>query len=87
MSLNIKSEAVHKTAAELARRLDVSMTAAVTMALEDKLAATKATAEAERRRRRLLDGERDRGAADTGAEHHAAGGRALRSRRDDAFEP
>ncbi len=55
MSLNIKSDAVHKMAAELARRLDVSMTAAVTMALSDKLAATEAAAVAERRRRRLLD--------------------------------
>ncbi len=54
MSLNIKNETAHKMAAELARRLDVSMTAAVTIALQDKLAATEDRAMAEHRLGRIL---------------------------------
>ncbi len=54
MVRTIKNETSHKLAAELARRLDVSMTAAVTIALRDKLAATEDRAMAERRLGRLL---------------------------------
>jgi antitoxin VapB len=49
MSLNIKNPETHALAAELARRLDVSMTEAVTLALADKLAATSREAEAARK--------------------------------------
>ena len=45
MSLNIKNPETHALAAELARRLDVSMTEAVTQALKEKLAATSSEAE------------------------------------------
>jgi hypothetical protein len=42
MSLNIKSPEAHALAAELARRLDTSMTRAVTIALKGMLVATEA---------------------------------------------
>jgi antitoxin VapB len=54
MSLNIKNPEAHAMAARLARRLDSSMTRAVTVALEDKLAATEAEAMAQQRLERLL---------------------------------
>jgi len=41
MSLNIKNAEAHALAAKLARRLDTSMTRAVTIALKDKLSATE----------------------------------------------
>lgn len=49
MSLNIKNPETHALAAELARRLEVSMTEAVTQALKEKLAATSREAEIARR--------------------------------------
>jgi len=49
MSLNIKNPETHALAAELAQRLDVSMTEAVTLALKDKLAATSREAEVARK--------------------------------------
>jgi len=49
MSLNIKNPETHALAAELAQRLDVSMTEAVTLALQDKLAATSREAEVARK--------------------------------------
>jgi len=54
MSLNIKNPKTHALAAQLAQRLDLSMTEAVTVALKDKLAATEPDAEVERRLTRLL---------------------------------
>ena len=45
MSLNIKNPETHALAAELARRLDTSLTEAVTLALKEKLAATSREAE------------------------------------------
>jgi antitoxin VapB len=53
MSLNIKNPETHALAAELAQRLDVSMTEAVTLALKDKLAATSREAEVARKLERL----------------------------------
>ena len=55
MSLNIKNPETHALAAELARRLDTSMTEAVTIALKDKLAATGSETAIEDRARRMLD--------------------------------
>ena len=53
MSLNIKNPETHALAAELAQRLHVSMTEAVTLALKDKLAATSREAEVARKLERL----------------------------------
>ena len=56
MSLNIKNPHTHALAAGLARRLNVSMTEAVTLALEEKLARTdRGGAEHEARVRRILE--------------------------------
>jgi hypothetical protein len=55
MSLNIKNARTYGLAAELARRLDTSMTQAVTIALEDKLAQTAEEASVSRRLARMLD--------------------------------
>ena len=54
MSLNIKNPEAHALAAELARRLDTSMTEAVTIALKDKLAATRSDAVVRERVDRML---------------------------------
>ena len=54
MSLNIKNPEAHALAAELARRLDTSMTQAVTIALKDKLAATGSGAVVRDRAERML---------------------------------
>jgi antitoxin VapB len=54
MSLNIKNPEAHALAAELARRLDTSMTEAVTIALKDKLAATRSEAIARDRADRMM---------------------------------
>jgi hypothetical protein len=54
MSLNIKNPEAHALAAELARRLDTSMTEAVTIALKDKLAATKSEVVVRDRANRML---------------------------------
>jgi hypothetical protein len=56
MHLNIKNPDTHALAAKLARRLDVSMARAVTVALEEKLAETEAHAVVEARLARLLAG-------------------------------
>jgi hypothetical protein len=53
MSLNIKNPETHALAAELARRLDTSLTEAVTVALKDKLAATEPEAMFQQRLARL----------------------------------
>jgi antitoxin VapB len=56
MSLNIKNPETYTLAAELARRLDISMTEAVTIALKDKLAATaRADEKKSARVRRILE--------------------------------
>jgi hypothetical protein len=55
MSLNIKNPKTHALAAQLAQRLDMSMTEAVTVALKDKLAATEPDVEVERRFARLVN--------------------------------
>jgi antitoxin VapB len=54
MSLNIKNPEAHTLAAELARRLDTSMTEAVTIALKDKLASTRSEAVVKERVDRML---------------------------------
>ncbi len=54
MGLSIKSPEAHALAAELARRLDTSMTQAVTIALKDKLAATGSEAVVRERADRML---------------------------------
>ena len=54
MSLNIKSPEAHALAAELARRLDTSMTEAVTIAPKDKLAAPRSEAVTGDRADRIL---------------------------------
>ncbi len=54
MSLNIKNPKTNALAAQLAQRLDLSLTEAVTVALKDKLAATEPDAEVEQRVARLL---------------------------------
>jgi antitoxin VapB len=54
MSLNIKNPEAHALAAELARRLDTSMTQAVTIALKDKLASTRSEAVVRERADRML---------------------------------
>ena len=54
MSLNIKNPETHALAAQLAQRLDLSMTEAVTVALKDKLAATEPDVAVEQRLARLL---------------------------------
>jgi antitoxin VapB len=54
MSLNIKNPEAHALAAELARRLDTSMTEAVTIALKEKLAATQSEAVVRDRADRML---------------------------------
>ena len=54
MSLNIKNPEAHALAAELARRLDTSMTEAVTIALKDKLVATAGEAVVRDRAERML---------------------------------
>jgi antitoxin VapB len=54
MSLNIKNPEAHALAAELARRLDISMTEAVTIALKDKLAATASAVVVRDRVERML---------------------------------
>ncbi len=54
MSLNIKNPETHALAAQLARRLKLSMTEAVTVALKDKLAATEPDVAVEQRLARLL---------------------------------
>jgi hypothetical protein len=54
MSLNIKSPEAHALAAELARRLDTSMTQAVTIALKDKLASTRSEVLVRERADRML---------------------------------
>jgi hypothetical protein len=53
MSLNIKSPHAHALATELAHRMNTSLTEAVTVALQDKLAATETEAIVERRVMRL----------------------------------
>jgi antitoxin VapB len=54
MSLNIKNAETHALAAELARRLGISMTDAVTVALKEKLAATESEAVVKARKDRML---------------------------------
>jgi hypothetical protein len=54
MSLNIENPETHALAAELAHRLDTTLTEAVTLALRDKLAATQPEALAAERTARLL---------------------------------
>jgi antitoxin VapB len=54
MSLNIKNPETHALAAQLATRLELSMTEAVTVALKDKLAATEPDVAVEQRLARLL---------------------------------
>jgi antitoxin VapB len=54
MSLNIKNPEAHALAAELARRLDTSMTQAVTIALKDKLASTRSETVVKERADRML---------------------------------
>ena len=49
MRLNIKNPETHGLAAELAQRLNVSMTQALTLALRDKLAATSREADVARK--------------------------------------
>jgi hypothetical protein len=56
MSLSTKDPATHAMAAKLARRLETSMTRAVAIALEEKLAATEAEAVVAERTARLLAG-------------------------------
>jgi hypothetical protein len=54
MSLNIKNPETHALAVELARRLDTSLTEAVTLALKDKLESTSAHVQTAQRLSRLL---------------------------------
>ncbi len=54
MSLNIKNSETHALAAELARRLDTSLTEAVTIALREKLEATSREADVARRTEKML---------------------------------
>lgn len=54
MSLNIKNPETHALAAELARRLETSLTEAVTIALREKLEATGREADVARRYEKMM---------------------------------